>query len=191
LEEITATPVYGYRAPSFSIDQNILSLIEEAGYLYDSSFNSFKLNKRYGRVEFGTNNGSNGISIQMSDRFYELPISNLKIGKHVVPLGGGGYFRLIPTGLFRLGVRSILKKNGGYLFYMHPWEIDSNQPRVIEAHTFYKFRHYINLKKTLSKLSFFIERFKDCIFQTCYQYLKSHESNTKLPQVSYELCQHK
>ena len=178
LEDIIGAPIYGYRAPGFSVNRDILNIIEGAGYLYDSSFNSFKLNKRYGQVEFGTNNGSNGLSIQMSDSFYELPISNLKIGRQFFPWGGGGYFRLIPTGLFRLGVRSILKKQGGYLFYMHPWEIDSDQPKVAGVRLSYKFRHYINLEKTLNKLSYFLEELRDCRFQTCYEYLIGTNLNT-------------
>jgi len=178
LEDITGAPIYGYRAPGFSVNRDILSLIEGTGYLYDSSFNSFRLNKRYGQVEFGTNNGSNGLSIQMSDRFYELPITNLKLGRQVLPWGGGGYFRLIPTGLFRLGVRSILKKHGAYLFYLHPWEIDSNQPKVAGVRLSYKFRHYINLEKALNKLSYILEGVRDCHFQTCYEYLMDKNRTT-------------
>ena len=51
LEDITGNPVYGYRAPSFSISDNILQLIRQTGYLYDSSFNSFGLHKRYGKMK--------------------------------------------------------------------------------------------------------------------------------------------
>jgi polysaccharide deacetylase family protein (PEP-CTERM system associated) len=172
LEDITGTPIYGYRAPSFSVDHEILRIIEDSGYFYDSSFNSFRLNRRYGQVELGANNGSNnGISIQISDTFFELPISNLKIGKYVLPWGGGGYFRLIPLSLFRQGVEKILKRHGTYLFYLHPWEVDSDQPKVAEIKFSYKFRHYINLNKTLNKLSYFLEELRDCRFQTCHEYL--------------------
>jgi len=175
LEDITGAPIYGYRAPGFSINQGILSLIEGAGYLYDSSFNSFRLNKRYGQIDLNGDNG-NGMLHKISDSFYELPITNLRIGKQILPWGGGGYFRLIPSFLFRYGLQSILKKHGTYLFYMHPWEVDADQPRMREAQILYRFRHYANLNKTLHKLSFFVESFKECHFKTCYQYLKSHEA---------------
>jgi hypothetical protein len=66
-------------------------------------------------------------------------------GGFVLPLGGGGYFMLIPFALFKLGVESILKKENAYLFYMHPWEIDADQPRVNDASMFFRFRHYTNL----------------------------------------------
>lgn len=172
LEDITGSPVYGYRAPSFSIDHNILSLIENSGYLYDSSFNSFSLNRRYGNIELNGNNG-NGMLYKISDSFYELPISNLTIAKQAIPWGGGGYFRVIPSFLFRYGVQSILKNQGAYLFYLHPWEIDSDQPRVSEIPRSFKFRHYVNLDKTYSKLSNFLNPFKNCRFSTCFQYITS------------------
>jgi hypothetical protein len=190
LEDITGNPVYGYRAPSFSIDHDILKCIEDAGYFYDSSFNSFRFNRRYGQVKF-TGNGRNGISFQISDIFFELPISNLTIGKRVVPWGGGGYFRLIPFLIFKSGVESILKKDGSYLFYLHPWEIDPDQPKVTDAKILYKFRHYTNLDKTLSKFSLFLENFQECHFQTCYEYLKSQQQNHSITPVQHLITEMK
>jgi len=172
LEDIISTPIHGYRAPGFSISNSILNRIEEAGYFYDSSFNSFEFNKRYGQLE-GIGNDRNGMIIQISDTFYELPISNLSVGKHVLPWGGGGYFRLFPFRLFKHGVQSILKKRGVYLFYLHPWEIDPEQPSVKDVPFTYRMRHYMNMKSTYSKLMEFIEKFKEYKFQTCYQYLSS------------------
>ncbi len=173
LEDITGTPIYGYRAPNFSIDSDRLKLIEEAGYSYDSSFNSFRMNKRYGQVEL-KNDGGNGILFQISDRFYEIPISNLRIGKQILPWGGGGYFRLIPAQLFKYGVQSILKNQGAYLFYLHPWEIDPGQPRISQVPKSLKFRHYLNLSKTVNKLLFLIDSFKNFYFETCCQHITQH-----------------
>jgi polysaccharide deacetylase family protein (PEP-CTERM system associated) len=170
LEDITGRPVYGYRAPGFSISRDIMSLVEEAGYLYDSSFNSFKLNKRYGQIELKPNHG-NGILHKISESFYEIPISNVRIGGKVVPWGGGGYFRLFPLKLFKQGVQSILKKQGAYLFYTHPWEFDPEQPRVSDIPGSFKFRHYVNLDKTYSRLSNLLNAFKSYRFSTCFQYI--------------------
>jgi polysaccharide deacetylase family protein (PEP-CTERM system associated) len=173
LEDITGTPIHGYRAPSFSIDNDRLKLIEEVGYSYDSSFNSFRMNKRYGQVEL-KGSGRNGILFQVSDRFYEIPISNLRIGKQILPWGGGGYFRLIPAQLFKHGVQSILKNQGAYLFYLHPWEIDPGQPRMSQVPKSSKFRHYLNLSKTVNKLLFLIDNFKNSHFETCCQHITQH-----------------
>jgi hypothetical protein len=176
--------VYGYRAPSFAINNDILKIVEDCGYLYDSSYNSFSMHGRYGHLDL-SRNGQKGIAIQISSIrnpkseirdprskiFYELPISNLKFAHQVFPWGGGGYFRLIPSKLFEIGIKCILRQENAYLFYFHPWEIDPKQPRVNQASSFYKFRHYINLNKTHIKLSKLIENFKHCNFITCSQYL--------------------
>ena len=76
LEDIIGSRVVGYRAPSFSINDDVLKVIEDAGYQYDASFNSFDKHGRYGRI---STNGfrKTGIAYQISESFYEIPISNL------------------------------------------------------------------------------------------------------------------
>ena len=168
LEDIIGAEIYGYRAPSFSIDDDSLKIVEACGYLYDSSYNSFKFNKRYGRLNCVDPNSS---ICRISPGFYELSISNLVIGSRAIPWGGGGYFRLFPFRLFAKGVRFILNRQQAYVFYMHPWEIDPEQPRVKNASFFYKFRHYVNLSKTQSKLTAFFKNFNGYEFTTCLKYL--------------------
>ncbi|MDY6989604.1 MAG: DUF3473 domain-containing protein [Thermodesulfobacteriota bacterium] len=185
LEDILGAPVFGYRAPSFSISDDILKIIADCGYLYDSSYNSFAMHGRYGHIDLSLN-GKRGIALQIprtqdqvsnaqypvSGILYELPISNMKLRDLILPWGGGAYFRFLPFSLFKMGVRSVLKKQEAYLFYIHPWELDPQQPRVDAAPMFCQFRHYTNLGKTVSKLSSFIEAFRDCTFATCYDYLR-------------------
>jgi len=178
LEDITGEPVYGYRAPSFSINDHILQLIRETGYLYDSSFNSFGLHGRYGRMKLN-GNGRNGILYTISDNFFELPVSNLKLLNRILPWGGGGYFRLIPLSIFKQGVDKILKKQEVYLFYLHPWEVDSDQPKVSEIPRSFKFRHYVNLDKTYGKLSMFLGSLKKYRFLTCFQYVTEEPHQTR------------
>jgi peptidoglycan-N-acetylglucosamine deacetylase len=182
LEDIIAVPVYGYRAPSFSINNEVLKVIQDCGYLYDSSYNSFGFHGRYGQLDL-SDFQKDGIVYKVADSFYELPISNLQfslfnlkssIFNSVFPWGGGGYFRLIPFTIFKSGILSILKKNGAYLFYIHPWEIDHKQPRVNEASTFFKFRHYINLKNCYSKLHDLLNAFRFSNFVNCKQYLNQY-----------------
>jgi len=170
LENIIGERIYGYRAPSFSIDDDILKIIEGCGYSYDSSYNSFGLNRRYGRVNL-TRYKTEGIAVKISDTFSELPISNLTCCRSILPWGGGGYFRLIPLAVFRPGVQSILKRDGAYLFYIHPWELDPGQPRVDMIPAFYRFRHYVNLGRTQHKVSALFGSLKGCRFVTCRDYL--------------------
>ncbi len=170
LEDITGAEVVGYRAPSFAITDSILKTIEDCGYRYDSSYNSFGLHGRYGRISL---NGTDklGIARKISDNFYELPISNLRLAGQALPWGGGGYFRLAPYSLFRRGVQSILENDGAYAFYIHPWEIDPGQPRVREASWQFKLRHYSRLSKTFDRLKQLIKSFNNCAFITCNEYL--------------------
>ncbi len=81
----------------------------------------------------------------------------------------------MPFAVFKRGVKNILKKQNAYLFYIHPWEIDPDQPRVESAPAFFKFRHYINLAETYKKLQRFICTFNTCRFSTCSEYMADIE----------------
>jgi len=184
LEDITGTGIHGYRAPNFSINDHILTLIKRAGYSYDSSYNSFDRHGRYGKIS--TNEfQKKGIAIKLEEKFTELPISNLSILNQTIPWGGGGYFRLYPPALFTKGVRRILSRENAYLFYMHPWEIDPKQPKVATTRLMkgrkldqgkqilQRWRHYLNLDKTQQRLKNLLTQFKTSNFITCTQYLKN------------------
>ncbi len=169
LEDILGSPVFGYRAPGFSISDRILDQIWEAGYRYDSSYNSFGLNPRYGTVSL--NGNRKGIAYQLRRGLFELPVSNLRLLGRSVPWAGGGYFRLIPSALFSLGVGGILRRDGAYLFYLHPWECDPKQPRTGGLGYLSRFRHYCNLESTTVKLGRLIGGFSQCQFVSCMEYL--------------------
>lgn len=172
IEDIAGVEISGYRAPSFAIDNRILEKIRESGYLYDSSYNSFALHGRYGRLKHTDRIKKKGIALEIADGFYEMPISNIKIGGHTLPWGGGGYFRMIPLWCFKIGMKLILRADGAYMFYMHPWEIDPDQPRMNQAAPFFRFRHYINLGKTAEKLFRMIDSSTGARFVTCREYLE-------------------
>jgi polysaccharide deacetylase family protein (PEP-CTERM system associated) len=172
LEEIIGSKIHGYRAPSFALNDKVLKSIQDAGYTYDSSFNSFSGHGRYGTIDL-TRAKKNEAVYKISDTFFELPISNLKLKNKVIPLGGGGYFRLLPFPFFKAGMKSVLKKDSAFIFYAHPWEFDPYQPRVEQASKGFKFRHYINLHKTENKLKSLLEYFCDSEFVTCIDYIKN------------------
>ncbi len=172
LEDMTGSPVFGYRAPSFAVNDTVLCSIEQAGYTYDSSYNSFSAHGRYGTIDLSAAPKKDGL-FKISDRFYELPLSNLKLMRKIFPLGGGGYFRLYPFPFFKLGMKLVLKKDSAFVFYAHPWEFDPEQPRVEQASTGFKFRHYINLDKTETKLKNLINSFQDHQFITCAKYIEN------------------
>lgn len=176
LEDIIAGPVDGYRAPSFSVSDEVLDTLERCGYRYDSSFNSFGMNKRYGKIRLDAAQ-KRGVAFQREGGLWELPLSNLTVGQRTVPMSGGGYFRLYPFPLFRGGVRRVLDAEGAYLFYMHPWEVDPGQPRVRQASALSRFRHYLNLGKTGGRLSTLLGAFSDCRFVSCRDYIETVSQN--------------
>ena len=174
LEDIIGDSIAGYRAPSFSINENVLNIVQECGFNYDSSYNSFQMNKRYGRMDLSKYK-KRGISYELGPMFFELPISNIRVRGSSIPWGGGGYFRLMPSWIYRQGIRRILKRENAYLFYVHPWEIDPDQPKLKTASFSSQFRHRINLASSLKKLTGFLNRFAHCRFVTCKEYLVENE----------------
>ncbi len=171
LEDITGETVLGYRAPSFSVTEESLKVLAELGYKYDSSYNSFALHNRYGRIGDVLRANPTGTLVSPQG-VIEFPVSNLTFGPFTLPWGGGGYFRLYPPAIFKWGVKRILRESKPYIFYAHPWEIDSTQPRVNELFFFNRFRHYINLHKTFNRMRHFLLGFSENRFVACRTYLK-------------------
>ncbi|MEN8140601.1 MAG: XrtA system polysaccharide deacetylase [Thermodesulfobacteriota bacterium] len=173
LEKIIGAEVLGYRAPSFSINDQVLQVIREAGFLYDSSYNSFDGHGRYGALTIPADQQRSAPFYTFTGPFYEIPVSNISWGKKVIPWAGGGYFRLLPSSIHRGGVARVLAEKGCFTFYMHPWEIDPGQPRVKEAKASFRLRHYVNLGRARKKLAGLISAFEQQEFVSCFDYVKS------------------
>ena len=171
IEDILGKPVLGYRAPSFSISDSVLKIIQSCGYIYDSSFNTFDRHGRYGHIDI-KGFPCKGSVYRIDDNFFEIPLSNLTIHGKIIPWAGGGYFRLLPISLFKKGVKYILKHEDDYVFYAHPWEFDPHQPIVKQAAISNKFKHYINLSKTTMRLTDLVTYLSNCRFLSCQKYLK-------------------
>jgi polysaccharide deacetylase family protein (PEP-CTERM system associated) len=149
LEEITGKRVRGYRAPSFSLTDWAIPLLEEAGFEYDSSFFPTTVTRdRYGKPAGLTDSD---VSRLPHGGLTEVPLSCLQVGRHGLPWAGGGYFRLLPYSVFKTGVERILRSGKPYIFYIHPWELDPGQPRVLGLRRTQRLRHYLNLEKTESR----------------------------------------
>lgn len=72
------------------------------------------------------------------------------LGRHL-PVGGGGYLRLFPLALLRAGLRQKDRNGAPGCLYLHPWEVDPEQPRQ-RLGGLRGFRHYVNLRATHGKL---------------------------------------
>jgi len=150
LEDITGKTVLGYRAPSYSITKKslwALDILEELGFKYDSSI--FPIyHDNYGipdapRFEYKLPNHD----------IMEYPISTTLMLGRKIPVAGGGYFRLFPYWFTKYALAKInMREQKPFVFYLHPWEIDPDQPRFNHAGQLSKFRHYNNLHKTRQRL---------------------------------------
>ncbi len=152
LEDVVGTSVDGYRAPSFSIVKSslwALDILAEEGFQYDSSIFPIR-HDRYGIPDahrfphqWKTTNGN---------RLVQFPISTVRLCGLNIPVGGGGYFRLLPYALTRWAIQRLNNRDQRpAVVYIHPWELDPAQPRV-PGPTLSRFRHYVNLHTTEGKV---------------------------------------
>jgi polysaccharide deacetylase family protein (PEP-CTERM system associated) len=149
LEDLVGAEVRGYRAPSFSIADWAIPILQEVGFSYDSSFFASVAHDRYGTL---TGLGPDDSIVELAPGFHEVPISSLIFGSRPIPWGGGGYFRAIPYAAYRWGIRRVIASERPYIFYIHPWEIDPAQPRVTGIPVTYRMRHYLGLKRCEARL---------------------------------------
>jgi polysaccharide deacetylase family protein (PEP-CTERM system associated) len=153
LEDITGARVLGYRAASYSVTgQSLwaLDIIRDAGFAYDSSIFPIR-HDTYGIP--GAPIGPGLIDTPSGQQLLEFPLAAANISGLRLPVAGGGYFRLLPYWVIAYGLRSILREGRPFVFYLHPWEIDSAQPRVSGLRLLSRFRHYTNLDQTYGRLA--------------------------------------
>jgi polysaccharide deacetylase family protein (PEP-CTERM system associated) len=140
-----------YRAPSFSIVQKSLWALEilvEHGFTTDSSI--FPIS---GHDLYGIPNAQKEIhQIEtFGGTLIEFPPSLWSRGRIQVPIGGG-YFRLLPLALTNKAIDTVRAEGRPAMFYMHPWEVDPEQPRIANAKLKSRFRHCVGLHRTQDRL---------------------------------------
>jgi polysaccharide deacetylase family protein (PEP-CTERM system associated) len=160
IEDITGEQVRGYRAASYSITQKsiwALDILAELGFKYDSSIFPI-MHDRYGIP--GAKTEPHHLKTEKGNSIIEFPLSTVGIAKTRFPVSGGGYFRLLPYWLTSKGLKTINQRDQiPFIFYMHPWEIDKDQPRI-KSSLLSQFRHYNNLGKFEGRLKNLLEEFK-------------------------------
>ncbi len=144
LEDLCGEAVVGYRAASYSITRKstwALDILYEAGFQYDSSIFPV-VHDRYGIK--GSPTEPHVLQTPNGGRLVEYPLSTYQLLGQTLPIAGGGYFRLYPFWLSRYFYRKVNQRKDSFVFYLHPWEVDPEQPKV-EVSRLSKFRHYNNL----------------------------------------------
>jgi polysaccharide deacetylase family protein (PEP-CTERM system associated) len=159
LEDLVGRDVIGYRAPSFSITRQslwALDILVEEGYGYDASVFPVR-HDRYGIPDAPRH--AYALSRQ-SGMLDEVPPSTVRVAGQNLAVAGGGYFRLLPYWWTRAGISRLNRREGRpAIFYLHPWEVDGEQPRMpVPLGT--RLRHYGNLSRTSSRLRRLLEEFR-------------------------------
>jgi len=178
LEDIIQSPIYGYRAATYSITKKslwALDILCDAGYVYDSSIFPIQ-HDRYGIP--GSPIDPYLLTSPSGKKILEFPISVLEKYSIRLPFAGGGYFRLFPYWFTKWGLKSINKVKRNFVFYIHPWEVDPTQPVMKNISKATKFRHYVNLNKTEHRLNKLLNDFS---FDTMVNVLKKQFPNQFAP----------
>lgn len=159
LEDLVQREVRGYRAASYSITGRsmwALDVLVEAGFRYDSSIFPIR-HDRYGVP--GAQEAPGPVQTPSGATIVEFPLSTAKVLGYRMPVAGGGYFRLYPYAVTRMGLQQVNRRSLPFIFYLHPWEIDHQQPRV-PARWLSRFRHYNNLDKCKARLNRLLTDFR-------------------------------
>jgi len=173
LEDVGGVAVRGYRAPSFSIDKRNLwafDSLRDAGYAYSSSVYPVH-HDHYGmpdapRFPYHPRGGS----------VLEIPVSTLRVGGRNLPIGGGGYFRLLPYAVSRRAIERLHRsERRPAVFYLHPWEIDPGQRRIEGIGAKSRFRHYVNLSRTEPRLQRLLDDFRWDTIRAVFDLALGHE----------------
>jgi len=159
IEDASGRPVLGYRAPSYSVIESSMWAIDvliEEGHVYDSSI--FPIHHhRYG-IPAAPRHAH--VMQRPHGTLVEMPASTVRIAGVNLPIAGGGYFRLLPYGWARWGIRRVnLVEGKPVVFYLHPWELDPEQPRMNVGATT-RIRHYAGLRQTTQRLRRLLDDFR-------------------------------
>jgi polysaccharide deacetylase family protein (PEP-CTERM system associated) len=159
IEDACGRSLSGYRAPSYSITPRslwALDILLEEGYGYDASI--FPI--RHDRYGIPVSERRPYLIERQMGTLAEVPGSTVRLGPFNLPIAGGGYFRLLPYAWTRWGMGRLNQVEGRpAIFYLHPWEIDPDQPRL-PAGRLSRIRHYRNLERTEERLKQLLRDFR-------------------------------
>ena len=159
IEQAASVRVLGYRAPTWSIRRQslwALDILAEEGFAYDSSIYPIR-HDLYGIP--GASRHSYTHTCKNGQTLLEFPPATLKIAGMTLPAAGGGYLRLFPLAYTFAAFRQFEKAGQSLVLYLHPWEIDPQQPRIAGPLKS-RFRHYTNLDKMEPRLESTLQTYR-------------------------------
>jgi polysaccharide deacetylase family protein (PEP-CTERM system associated) len=158
LEQVTGEAVLGYRAPTFSIVRQTawaIDVLAELGLAYDSSIYPVR-HDRYG-VPLAPRGPFRASGVRHN--ILEIPPATLRFLGLNLPVGGGGYFRLLPLFVLEQALRQIRRhcQPPVAMLYFHPWEFDVDQKRL-PLTRLNRFRTYVGIERSRPRLLALLER---------------------------------
>ena len=148
----------GFRASTFTLTRKTwwaFDVLAQRGYLYDSSVHPIS-HPTYGVPDFDP--GISRVRTTYGD-VTEFPVATVRYFGRNWPVGGGGYFRLLPISVTIAALRQLEAQGRRAAFYLHPWEFDPDQPRVAGPWG-KRFRHSLNLERTEGRLERLLGEFR-------------------------------
>jgi polysaccharide deacetylase family protein (PEP-CTERM system associated) len=159
VETAAGAEIAAYRAPTFSITANslwALDVLARCGFRFDSSI--FPIyHDNYGIV--GSPRDPYAVNVDDGRaQIVEFPISTVRVLGRDLPVAGGGYLRMLPLWYNRAGMDAMGAQTRPAMVYVHPWEVDPDQPRI-RAGLKSRLRHYTNLGRMQARLEYLLERY--------------------------------
>ena len=157
-DAVGVTPV-GYRAPTFSVTRKTawaLDVVIEHGFRYDASIFPIR-HDRYGVPDAPTK--PHRAIGPAGHKILEIPPLTMRLWGANLPVGGGGYLRLLPIRALDFALKKAQSRDQIAMIYLHPWELDPSQPNL-PLKLLSRWRHRVGLSRTESKLSWLLKRHK-------------------------------
>lgn len=182
LEQVIGGPVYGFRAPTFSVVRETgwaVDVLAECGFRYDSSVFPVRHDR------YGIPDAPRGpfLAAGRERELLELPLLTYRRAGLNLPVAGGGYFRLFPPAVMRAGLRQTAAAPAPAvgMLYFHPWEFDADQPRLPLGRVA-RWRTYVGVGRTTGRLRDLLGRYP---FRRAVDVARSLEAaGTELPRFS-------
>ncbi len=151
IEQAGGQQVLGHRAPTYSLRKTTdwaIQILLECGFEFDSSVFPFGSRRDPDLCDsrFPCHLMDHGAGM-----LTEYPLTTLRVMGCNIPIAGGGYFRLFPYPLIKWAILQYNQSGQPAIMYLHPWELDPQQPRVPNASWLARFRHYHQLETTEDK----------------------------------------
>lgn len=163
IERLTSDKILGHRACQFSLIKEtawLVDILKRNKLKYDSSIFPVRTHL-YGVPDAPSYPyciSSQNIEACMESDFYEYPLSVYRspIIRSNIPVAGGFYLRLFPYWFIKHALKKINNIGQPATCYIHPWELDSKQPRIKELEWY----HYYRLSSTEQKFKKLLHDFK-------------------------------